>query len=94
MGLLILLTSDHCLIDGAGVVHACTVASYRRTRDKRRKTEDAVCGVRAKPYVAATDGNHLVMLAWPPRVLRLEEDQSRCEECHRLTGRPRPKGRP
>jgi len=77
------------------VVHAvdATHAADWAYRRSRRRTWDTVCGVRAYPCLPrVVDQDARSTVAWPPRLSGLAEvGWGRCVECHRLTGRKRPR---
>jgi hypothetical protein len=84
-----------CVLDGREVMHAAPTKDVYR-RPKRRKTVDAVCGKRAKPYgvsCSTPDSADGVMLVeWPPRITQLPGGMTRCLECQRSTGNRKPAG--
>lgn len=71
------------------VAHAVTEQSIRSSVERRRKTFDTTCGVRAYPrlYVQARrdDAEELdvVLAPWPPRVGDFPDGTTRCGDCYR-----------
>lgn len=72
-----------------GVVHAVTCVAVKEAHE-RQGTPVAVCGAVSRVRLVETP-DHYQSIIWPPRVAEIKaEGLTRCLECHRLTGKPRP----
>ena len=58
---------------------------------KRARAMTAVCGARRLQFLGSGSGDVNGPIAWPPRADSLPPGWVRCVECHRLTGRKRPR---
>lgn len=95
------VTPESCGKSSRDVVHAIAEGGLLRWSETPRKTWEAVCGSRVYPLLVAASfqqedgsvkGGSAASVPWPPRVAGLRgAGWTRCKDCHRLTGRPRPR---
>lgn len=76
-----------------GVIHAVDAVALRDPKAESSKTRVTACRGQAQVYAIESDcEGRAATVLWPPRVSTLADGASRCRECHRLTGKPRPSG--